>query len=138
MASLGTIFAKVGLKGVDANLLTAIRGVVMALIVVVASLSFGKLSIPALSALSNKQWLFVILSGIGGALSWIFFYHALAVGPVVSVTVIDKLSIALTALLAYLFIAEKISFQSGFGLVLITLGTILVAIPYDKLISLIK
>lgn len=137
-ASLGTIFAKFGLKGVDANLLTAIRGVVMAVIVVIASFSFGKLSLPALASLSNKQWLFVILSGIGGALSWIFFYHALSAGPVVSVTVIDKLSIVFTAILAYVFIAEKISFQSGLGLILITLGTILVAVPFEKLISLLK
>lgn len=137
-ASLGTIFAKFGLKGVDSNLLTAIRGVVMAIIVVVASLSFGKLSMTAVSELSSKQWLFVVLSGVGGALSWIFFYHALAVGPVVSVTVIDKLSIVFTAILAYLFIAEKISFQSGLGLILITLGTIFVAIPFEKLISMIR
>lgn len=138
MASLGTIFAKIGLKDVDANLLTAIRGVVMAIIVVTASLSFGKLSMPALASLSSKQWIFVILSGIGGALSWLFFYHALSSGPVVSVTVIDKLSIIFTAVLAYLFIAEKISLQSGVGLFLITLGTILVAIPFEKLISILK
>lgn len=138
MASVGTIFAKFGLKGVDANLLTAIRGITMAIIVSIAALSFGKLSMPALSSLSGKQWIFVILSGVGGALSWIFFYHALASGPVVSVTVIDKLSILFTALLAYLVLAERITLQSGLGLILISIGTLLVAIPYEKLISLIK
>lgn len=132
MASLGTIFAKVGLKGVDANLLTSIRGIVMAIIVTIAALSFGKLSIASLHALSSKQWLFVVLSGLGGALSWIFFYHALSSGPVVSVTVIDKLSIVIVAILAYLFLAEKITIQSGIGLFLITIGTILVAIPFGK------
>ena len=138
MASLGIIFAKFGLKGVDANLLTAIRGITMAIIVSVAALSFGKLSVHALSSLTGKQWVFVILSGVGGALSWIFFYHALASGPVVSVTVIDKLSIIFTALLAYLVLAERITLQSGLGLVLITCGTLLVAVPLEKLIALFR
>lgn len=138
MASLGTIFAKFGLKGVDANLLTAIRGITMAIIVTAAALSFGKLSVPALTSLTGKQWLFVILSGIGGALSWIFFYHALASGPVVSVTVIDKLSIVLTAVLAYIVLAERITFQSGLGLIFIACGTLLVAVPFEKLTSLFK
>lgn len=138
MASLGTIFAKFGLKGVDSNLLTAIRGIIMAIIVTIAALSFGKLSVPAISSLTGKQWLFVILSGLGGALSWIFFYHALASGPVVSVTVIDKLSIVLTAVLAYFVLAERITFQSGFGLLMIAVGTIIVAVPFDKIISLFK
>ena len=138
MASLGTIFAKFGLKGVDANLLTAIRGITMAIIVSVAALSFGKLSVHALSSLTGKQWVFVILSGVGGALSWIFFYHALASGPVVSVTVIDKLSILFTALFAYIVLAERITFQSGIGLLCIACGTLLVAIPFEKLLSLFR
>lgn len=135
MASLGTIFAKLGLKGVDPNLLTAIRGVVMAVIVSVAALSFGKLSIPALSSLTQKQWIFVILSGTGGALSWIFFYKALSFGPTISVTVIDKLSIVITALLAGLVLAEGLTLQAGLGLVLVFLGTILVAVPWEKIKS---
>lgn len=136
MASLGTIFAKFGLKGVDANLLTAIRGITMAVIVTFAALSFGKLNMTALVSLSGKQWLFVILSGMGGALSWIFFYQALASGPVVSVTVIDKLSIIITALLAFFILSEKITLQSGIGLFLIGLGSVLVAVPVEKILSL--
>ena len=133
MASMGTIFAKLGLKGVDANLLTAIRGIVMAIIVSIAALSFGKLTVTALSSLSTKQWVFVILSGLGGALSWIFFYQALSVGPTVAVTVIDKLSIVLTAILATIILAESITIQMGVGLVLVFLGTLLVAVPWEKI-----
>ena len=133
MASLGTIFAKLGLKGVDANLLTAIRGIVMAVIVTVAALSFGKISMTAINSLSSKQWLFVILSGIGGALSWVFFYQALATGPIVVVTVIDKLSIVFTAILATVVLMEGITLQTGLGLVLVFLGTLLVAIPWEKI-----
>ncbi len=137
-ASLGTIFAKIGLKGVDANLLTAIRGITMAIIVTIAALSFGKLSVGAISSLTGKQWLFVILSGVGGALSWIFFYQALAGGPVVSVTVIDKLSVVFTAVLAFLFLTEKITLQAVSGLLLVGVGTVLVAVPWDKLTSLLR
>ena len=128
LASAGTIFAKLGLKGVDANLLTAIRGIVMALIVSMAALSFGKLTITALSSLSSKQWIFVVLSGLGGALSWIFFYQALSVGPTVAVTVIDKLSVVFTAILAVVVLTEGITLQTGIGLGLVVIGTLLVAI----------
>lgn len=133
MASLGTIFAKLGLKGVDANLLTAIRGIVMAIIVTIAALSFGKLSITAIQSLSPKQWLFVALSGLGGALSWIFFYQALSVGPTVAVTVIDKLSVVLTAILAVFVLAEGMTIQTGIGLFFVFLGTLLVSVPWEKI-----
>ena len=135
MASLGTIFAKLGLKGVDANLLTAIRGIVMAIIVSVAAVSLGKISVAALNSLSQKQWIFVVLSGLGGALSWIFFYQALSVGPTVAVTVIDKLSIVLTAILATVILAESVTLQMGIGLVFVFLGTLLVAVPWEKIHS---
>lgn len=133
MASLGTIFAKLGLKGVDANLLTAIRGIVMAIIVSIAALSFGKLSMTAIHSLSNRQWVFVILSAMGGALSWIFFYQALSAGPTVAVTVIDKLSVVLTAILATVVLSEGITFQAIIGLLFVVLGTILVSVPWEKI-----
>lgn len=136
MASVGTIFAKLGLKGVDANLLTAIRGIAMATIVFVVALTFGKVSVPALQSLTARQWLFVILSGVGGALSWIFFYQALAVGPTVSVSVIDKLSIVITAVLALLILSERITIQMGIGLILVVFGTVLVSIPWEKIKAL--
>ncbi len=133
MASVGTIFAKLGLKGVDANLLTAIRGIIMAVIVSVAALSFGKLSATALHTLSSKQWIFVILSGLGGALSWLFFYQALSAGPTVVVTVLDKLSIVLTAILATIILSESVTLQMGIGLFFVFFGTLLVAVPWDKI-----
>ena len=133
MASAGTIFAKLGLKGVDANLLTAIRGIIMAIIVSIAALSFGKLSMTAIHSLSTKQWIFVILSGLGGALSWVFFYQALSGGPVITVTVIDKLSVVFTAILAVVVLAEGITLQAGIGLLLVILGTLLVAVPWQQI-----
>lgn len=132
-ASAGTIFAKLGLKGVDANLLTAIRGIVMAIIVSVVALSLGKLSLTSIQTLSPKQWIFVILSGLGGALSWLFFYQALSLGPTVAVTVIDKLSVVFTAILAVIVLSEGITLQTGLGLILVFLGTLLVSIPWEKI-----
>lgn len=133
MASGGTIFAKLGLRGIDPNFLTAIRGIVMAIIVSIAALSFGKLSLNTFHSLSTRQWVFVILSGIGGALSWIFFYHALATGPTVAVTVVDKLSIVITAILATVVLAEGVTFQAILGLLFVFIGTILVAVPWEKI-----
>ena len=134
-ASAGTIFAKLGLKNVDANLLTSIRGIVMAVIVSIAALSLGKLSATAIQSLSLKQWVFVILSGLGGALSWLFFYQALAAGPTVAVTVIDKLSVVFTAILAMIVLTEGLTFQSAIGLLLVFLGTLLVSVPWEKIMK---
>ncbi len=133
MASVGTISAKLGLKGVDPNLLTAIRGIIMAVIVTGAALSYGKISMPALQSLSSKQWIFVTLSAVGGALSWIFFYQALSIGPTVTVTVIDKFSIVLTAILAAIVLSEGVTLQVGIGLVLVFIGTLLVSVPWTKI-----
>lgn len=137
-ASIGTIFAKAGLKGVDPNLLTAVRGIVMAVVVTLAAVSLGKLTQAGLSSLSPKNWMFVIFSGTAGALSWMFFYHALATGPTVAVTVIDKLSIVLTAILAALVLAEGLTLQAGLGLALVVVGTVLVAVPWNTILSVFK
>jgi transporter family protein len=107
----------------------------MAIVVTIAALSFGKLSLTAVQSLSSKQWLFVTLSALGGALSWIFFYQALSMGPTVAVTVIDKLSIVLTAVLAVVVLKEGITIQTGLGLALVALGTLLVSVPFEKIKS---
>ena len=129
MASLGTIFAKLGLKGVDSNLLTAIRGIVMAVIVTIVAFSFGHISRISLASLTNKQWMYVILSGVAGALSWLLFYFALSLGSAISVTVIDKLSIVITAILAFIILSEKITLQSGLGLIFVVIGVMMVIFP---------
>lgn len=137
-ASLGTIFAKLGLKGVDSNLITSLRGIAMALIVTIATFFISKISFSSLHTLSTKNWVFLILSALGGALSWLLFYYALAHGNVVGVTVIDKLSIVITALLAVIILSEKLSLFSGIGLLLILVGSILVAVPIEKILSIFR
>ncbi len=137
-ASLGTIFAKFGLKGVDSNLLTALRGILMAIIVTIIAFSVSKISFSSIHSLSAKNWIFLILSALGGALSWLLFYYALSHGNVVGVTVIDKLSIVITALLAVILLSENLSLVSGVGLIFIVIGSILVAVPIEKILSIFK
>jgi transporter family protein len=137
-ASLGTIFAKFGLKGVDSNLLTAVRGIIMAIVVTLFGFFISKISFSSLQALTVKNWVFVILSALGGALSWLFFYYALSHGNVIGVTVIDKLSIVITTILAVIILSEKISLSSGIGIALIAVGSVLVAIPIEKILSIFK
>lgn len=137
-ASLGTIFAKFGLKGVDSNLLTAVRGIIMAIVVTLFGFFISKISFSSLQALTVKNWVFVILSALGGALSWLFFYYALSHGNVIGVTVIDKLSIVITTILAVIILSEKISLSSGIGITLIAIGSVLVAIPIEKILGIFK
>ena len=127
-ASLVAIFGKIGLRSVDANTATAIRAIIMAvflLIVVIFQGSIGK--IPEI--ISNKRTiLFIILSGIAGALSWLFYFLALKFGPVSKVAPIDKFSVVIATVLSALFLGEKISKLNQFGVGLIAIGAIIVAL----------
>ncbi|MDR3562415.1 MAG: EamA family transporter [Negativicutes bacterium] len=127
-ASLVAIFGKIGLQSVDANTATAVRAIIMALFLVLVVAAQGNLSeIPAI--ISNKRAItFIVLSGIAGALSWLFYFMALKVGKVSQVAPIDKLSVVLATVIAVTFLGEKISAWSGLGVALIAIGAVLVAI----------
>ncbi len=127
-ASLSTIFAKIGLKAVDSNILTSVRAVIMALVVCIFTFFFSNFSSFDLSKISNKEWLFIFLSALGGAFSWIFFFKALSSGSVISVTVIDKLSILFTAILAFVILSEKLNLQTIVGLFMVVFGVILLSL----------
>jgi bacterial/archaeal transporter family protein len=138
-ASLGTIFAKIGLlKNVDSNVLTTVRGIIMALVVLSFTLTLGKVSLADLKEFELRTWVFVIVSGICGALSWLLFYYALAHGPASGVTAIDKLSIVITILLAFVLLGEKFTIQAGLGTLMIGLGALLVAIPFSQIKDIFK
>jgi bacterial/archaeal transporter family protein len=138
-ASLGTIFAKIGLQGVDSNIVTTVRGVFMALIVTVVTLFLSKnITLTALAEIQPKTWLFVFLSALGGAVSWLLFFYALSIGPAQGVTVVDKLSIIITIVLAGLFLQESLTFKTILGSFLILLGTLLVALPSDAWRAVMK
>jgi transporter family protein len=127
-AALVAIFGKIGLKDVDANSATAIRAVIMALFLLGVVVVQGKVSQMG-DILSQKRAIsFIVLSGVAGALSWLFYFLALKYGKVSQVGPIDKLSVVLAVVLAFFFLGEKISWMNAAGVVLIAAGAIMVAL----------
>lgn len=126
-ASLTAIFAKVGVTGINSNLATAIRtGVVfcMAWLIVLAR---GEAT--GISTLSKNNILFLVISGIGTGLSWLFYFKALQLGNVVQVAPIDKLSVALTIVLAAIFLGEAITVKTAIAATLIIAGVVVMVWP---------
>lgn len=123
-AALTAIFAKFGLKGIDSDLATAIRTVII-LVMAWSIVSFKGTPLH-LSSLSRSNWLFLILSGLATGASWIFYFKALQLGEVSKVVAIDKSSLAITLILSFIFLGEVLSLKMAFGIVLIIAGTFLV------------
>ena len=125
-AALTSILAKIGIDGVNSNLATAIRTVVvvaMAWIMVFITGAQG-----GISEISRKSWLFLILSGLATGASWLCYYKALQIGEASKVVPVDKLSVVITLILAFIFLNEKITVKSGIGCALIGAGTLLMVI----------
>ena len=121
-ASLTAIFAKIGITGVNSNLATAIRAIIILLVAWGIVLARGEEK--GLPALSKQNWIFLIISGIATGLSWVFYFKALQVGKVSQVAPVDKLSVALTLLLSFIFLKEVITVKTAIGAALIIAGTI--------------
>ncbi|MBQ7704082.1 MAG: EamA family transporter [Selenomonadaceae bacterium] len=122
-AALTAILAKIGIEGVNSNLATAIRTAVV--LVMAWAVVFLTNAQAGISAISQKSWLFLILSGLATGASWLFYYKALQVGEVAKVTPIDKLSIVITIILAVLILGETVSTKAIIGCLLIAAGTLL-------------
>lgn len=127
-AALVSIFGKIGLQSIDANTATAVRSIVMALFLVAVVALQGNLSKIPLILGDKKAITYIVLSGIAGASSWLFYFLALKFGKVSQVAPIDKLSVVVATVLAIAFLGEKISMISGAGVVLIGIGAIMVAL----------
>ncbi|MFC5700550.1 EamA family transporter [Cohnella faecalis] len=127
-AALVAVFGKIGLKDIDSNSATAVRSVIMALFLLGVVVVQGKAGQLGDVFAHRKAFLFVLLSGIAGALSWLFYFMALKSGKVSQVGPIDKLSVVIAVALAVLFLGEKISAINGIGVALIAVGAILVAV----------
>ena len=127
-ASLVAIFGKIGLKNIDTNVATAIRAVVMALFLIIVILFQGKISKIGNILADKKAITFIILSGVAGAMSWLFYFLALKNGKVQQVAPIDRLSVVFAIVLAAIFLQEKVSFNTAIGVVLIAVGSIFVAL----------
>lgn len=125
-AALVAIFGKIGIANLDTTLATTIRSIVMAVFLVLVSLSLGKFHHAA--PISGRNWLFIVLAGIAGALSWLFYFWALKNGPADGVAALDRTSVIFVVLLAALFLGEMFTWKVGLGAVLIAGGAILLTV----------
>lgn len=125
-AALTSILAKVGIDGVNSNLATAIRTVV------VVFMSWGMVFLThaqnGLADISRRSWLFLILSGLATGASWLCYYKALQLGDASKVVPIDKLSVIITLVLAFVFLHEQFTWKSAIGSVLIAAGTLMMVL----------
>ncbi len=124
-AALTAILAKIGIKNVDSNLATALRTVVI--LFFAWGIVFYQGTLKQLHTLSRFSLIFLILSGLTTGLSWLFYFRALQIGNASQVVPIDKLSLALTVVLAVILFHEKVSLPLIVGVILMTIGAILVA-----------
>ena len=125
-AALTSILAKVGIEGVNSNLATAIRTIVV--VVMAWGMVFLTNSQGGLSDISKRSWLFLILSGLATGASWLCYYKALQVGEASKVVPVDKLSVIITLVLAFVFLHEKFTAKSLIGCALIGAGTMLMVL----------
>ena len=125
-AALTAILAKIGIDGVDSNLATAIRTVVV--VIMAWGMVFLTNAQGGLSQITKKSWIFLILSGLATGLSWLCYYKALQVGDASKVVPIDKLSVVITLVLAFVFLHEQFTAKSLLGCALIAAGTLLMVL----------
>lgn len=125
-AALTSILAKVGIDGVNSNLATAIRTVVV--LVMAWGMVFVTNTQGGLTDISRKSWLFLILSGLATGASWLCYYRALQIGEASKVVPIDKLSVVITLVLAFVFLHERFTPKSLVGCLLIGAGTLLMVL----------
>ncbi|MFR2372818.1 MAG: EamA family transporter [Anaerobutyricum soehngenii] len=125
-AALTSILAKVGINGVNSNLATAIRTVVV--VIMAWGMVFLTNAQNGLFGISRKSWLFLILSGLATGASWLCYYKALQIGEASKVVPIDKLSVVITLILAFIFLHETFTTKSLIGCILIGVGTLIMVL----------
>ncbi len=125
-AALTSILAKIGIEGVNSNLATAIRTVVV--VVMAWGMVFLTNTQSGISEISRKSWIFLILSGLATGASWLCYYRALQIGDASKVVPIDKLSVVITLVLAFIFLHEDFTMKSLIGCVLIGAGTLVMVL----------
>ena len=125
-AALTSILAKVGIEGVNSNLATAIRTIVV--LIMAWGMVFLNGSQNGIGNISSKSWIFLILSGLCTGLSWLCYYKALQLGDVSKVVPIDKLSVVLTLVLAFIFLHEQFTPKSLIGCLLLAAGTLVMVL----------
>ncbi len=125
-AALTSILAKIGIEGVNSNLATAIRTVVV--VIMAWGMVFLTNTQGGIRSVSRKSWIFLILSGLATGASWLCYYKALQVGEASKVVPIDKMSVVITLVLAFIFLHEQFTAKSIIGCALIGAGTVLMVL----------
>lgn len=125
-AALTSILAKIGIEGVNSNLATAIRTIVV--VIMAWGLVFLTHAQNGLAEISKKSWIFLILSGLATGASWLCYYKALQMGDASKVVPIDKLSVVITLILAFVFLHEQFTAKSLIGCILIGAGTLIMVL----------
>lgn len=125
-AALTAILAKVGIEGVNSNLATAIRTIVV--VIMAWGMVFLTHAQNGLAEISKKSWIFLILSGLATGVSWLCYYKALQMGDASKVVPIDKLSVVITLILAFVFLHEQFTAKSIIGCILIGVGTLIMVL----------
>lgn len=125
-AALTSILAKIGIDGVNSNLATAIR--TMVVVVMAWGMVFVTNTQSGILEISKKSWIFLILSGLATGASWLCYYKALQIGEASKVVPIDKLSVVITLVLAFVFLREKFTVKSVIGCILIGIGTLIMVL----------
>ncbi len=125
-AALTSVLAKVGIDGVNSNLATAIRTVVV--LIMAWGMVFLTDTQNGISEISRKSWMFLILSGLATGASWLCYYKALQIGEASKVVPVDKLSVIITLVMAFVFLHEKFTAKSLIGSVLIGVGTLVMVL----------
>ena len=125
-AALTSILAKVGIEGVNSNLATAIRTVVV--VVMAWGMVFLTNAQNGIAEISKRSWLFIILSGLATGASWLGYYRALQLGDASKVVPVDKLSVVITLVLAFVFLQEQFTMKSLVGCILIGMGTMIMVL----------
>jgi transporter family protein len=125
-AALTAIFAKIGLEGIDSDLATLVRTVVIFAVLAAFVVLTGKWSNPL--ALQSKTWLFLVLSGLATGASWVCYFRALKVGDASKVAPVDKFSVVLVALFAVILLGERPSLREWAGIVLVAMGVVVLAL----------
>jgi transporter family protein len=124
-AALTAIFAKVGVEDINSDLATFIRTVVVLISFAMILFATGQFTNPG--PISQRSWIFLVLSGLGTGASWLCYFRALKLGPATLVAPIDKLSVVLVALFGVVFLGERPSLNGWLGIALITTGAVLIA-----------
>jgi len=127
-AALVAVFGKIGLKNIDPTLATAVRSIIMAGFLVITSFFLRKFQGFSLDSFSSRDWLWIILSAVAGALSWLFYFVALKTGLASKVVVIDRLSLVFVLVLAAVFLGESLGWKSVLGGTLMVAGAILISL----------